>query len=57
MQNTFVEPAAKDDVNVSNLALGETSLQESRDKMKGVLEARRKELEERKKQDDAGCEG
>ena len=57
MQNTFVEPEAKDDVNISNLALNENALEESRKKMKGIIEAKRKELEERKKQDDAGCEG
>ena len=57
MQNTFVEPEEKDDLNISNLAVGEASLEESRKKMKDMIEARRKELEERKKQDDAGCEG
>jgi len=57
MQNTFVEPEEKDDLNISNLAVGEASLEESRNKMKDMIEARRKEIEERKKQDDAGCEG
>ena len=52
MKNTF-KATAETDVNVPNF---EVDPEEAKKNMKMLLEARRKELDERKKEDDAGCE-
>jgi hypothetical protein len=52
MKNTF-KATAETDVNVPNF---EVDPEEAKKNMKILLEARRKELDERKKEDDAGCE-